>query len=71
MLRLMVLKGYVEAKLGQRGAAIVEYALLLAFVSIIAAALLGSDSNSITTAITGVITKIGTLLGKAEDGAAS
>lgn len=66
MLRLMTLKAYVEAKLGQRGAAIVEYAMLLAFVAIVAAAFLG-EGDGIVGKIANIVSNINGLL---EQGAA-
>lgn len=51
--------------LSERGQGIVEYALILAFVTIIAAALINSDGLQNT--ISGVIQKVKDLLDKAQN----
>lgn len=51
--------------LSERGQGIVEYALILAFVTIIAAALINSDGLQNT--ISGVIQKVEDLLDKAQN----
>lgn len=65
MLKLQSIKAYVEVKLGQKGAAIVEYALLLAFVAIIGAVLLGD--NGLSDHITTIINNITGLMGTAAE----
>ena len=57
---------YLKARyLSERGQGIVEYALILAFVTIIAAALINSDGLQNT--ISGVIQKVKDLLDKAQN----
>lgn len=54
-----MVKSYVEAKLGQKGAAMTEYAIILGFVAVVAAVVFASDSsNGISSAITGLFSKV-------------
>lgn len=55
-----MVKSYVEAKLGQKGAAMTEYAIILGFVAVVAAVVFASGDNStgIAAAIKNVFTKI-------------
>ena len=64
LLQVKNFRFWMQAKMGQRGAALVEYAVLLAFVAVIAAAFIGGD-NSISASIKTIIKNIGTLLGTA------
>ena len=58
---------WMKAKMGQRGAAITEYVVLLAFVCVIGYALLGSDTTGLSKSIEGVIKKVTAMLGVASD----
>lgn len=51
---------WMKAKMGQRGAAITEYVVLLAFVCVIGYALL--SKGGLDTKITTIINKVGILL---------
>ena len=54
---------YLQAKLGQRGAEMVEYALVLACVCAVGAvvyAVNGTDANTLRTVINSLWTSIGT-----------
>lgn len=55
-----MVKSYVEAKLGQKGAAMTEYAIILGFVAVVAAVVFASSDSStgISSAITGLFTKV-------------
>ena len=64
LLQIKNFRFWMKAKMGQRGAALVEYAVLLAFVAVIAAAFIGGD-GSISASIKTIIKNIGTLLGTA------
>ena len=57
---------WMKAKMGQRGAAITEYVVLLAFVCVIGYALLDSTDDGLTKSIGAVITKVTEMLGDAE-----
>lgn len=46
MLRLSIVKGWLQAKVDQRGAAMTEYALILAFVVIIASVALATNNDA-------------------------
>ena len=65
LLQIKNFRFWMKAKMGQRGAALVEYAVLLAFVAVIAAAFIGGDTGSISASIKTIIKNIGTLLGTA------
>lgn len=58
---------WMKAKIGQRGAALVEYAVLLAFVAIVAAAFISGDTTNGTIAgnAKAIIDKINGLLNTA------
>ena len=49
---------WMKAKMGQRGAALVEYAILLAFVAVVALAFMGNADASLAKSIEAIITKI-------------
>lgn len=54
-----MVKSYVEAKLGQKGAAMTEYAIILGFVAVVAAVVFASNgSTGISSAITGLFSKV-------------
>lgn len=54
-----MVKSYVEAKLGQKGAAMTEYAVILGFVAVVAAVVFASGNDAgIASAIKNVFTKI-------------
>ena len=57
-------KSKIGKLLDEKGSAMVEYAILLAFVAVIAAAFIGGN-NSISASIKTIIKNIGTLLGTA------
>ena len=58
---------WMQAKMGQRGAALVEYAVLLAFVAIVAAAFISGDNTNgtIATNAEAIVNKINGLLSTA------
>ncbi len=56
---------WMKAKMGQRGAAITEYVVLLAFVCVIGYGLL--SQGGLSNAIDGVIKKVIAMLGVASD----
>lgn len=58
---------WMQAKMGQRGAALVEYAVLLAFVAIVAAAFISGDktNGTIATNAEAIVNKINDLLSTA------
>ena len=74
LLQVKNFRFWMQAKMGQRGAAIVEYAILLAFVAIIGAAFLGAGTatggQSMSSSITSIINTVRGLLQTA-DGDAS
>lgn len=65
LLQIKNFRFWMKAKMGQRGAALVEYAVLLAFVAVIAAAFL--TEGSLAGSITGIIDRIETILSSAKD----
>lgn len=62
---------WMQAKMGQRGAALIEYAILLAFVAVIGAAFIGSDEGTLAKSITDIIDNIKTLLSSASSASSS
>lgn len=60
---------WMQAKMGQRGAALVEYAVLLAFVAVVAAAFIGNANDSIAVHAKNIVTRINTLLTTADTNA--
>lgn len=63
---------WMQAKMGQRGAALVEYAILLAFVAIVGTAFIGgSGGSTIAGSAKAIVDKISALLGKANNAAPS
>ena len=71
LLQIKNFRLWMQAQMGQRGAAITEYVVLLAFVCVIGYALLGSDSTGLSASIGNVITKVTLMLGTASDKASS
>ena len=65
LLQIKNFRFWMKAKMGQRGAALVEYAVLLAFVAVIATAFLGTDQSSLAKSIEGIIEGIGKVLNTA------
>ena len=65
LLQIKNLHFWMQAKMGQRGTALVEYAILLAFVAVIGAAFIGSSDGTLAGNITKIVTKIKDLLGTA------
>ena len=65
LLQIKNFRFWMKAKMGQRGAALVEYAILLAFVAVIGAAFIGSSDGTLAGSITKIVTKIKDLLGTA------
>lgn len=66
LLQVQNFRFWMKAKMGQRGAALVEYAILLAFVAVVATAFLGDEDGSIAQSIQNIIDKIVGVLGEAE-----
>ena len=66
LLQIKNFRFWMKAKMGQRGAALVEYAILLAFVVVVGTAFVGSDSASIAVYAKNIVTKVQTLLQKAD-----
>ena len=62
LLQIKNFRFWMKAKMGQRGAAIVEYAILLAFVAVIGAAFIGKGSGTLAGNITKIIDDIKNLL---------
>lgn len=71
LLQIKNFRFWMKAKMGQRGAALVEYAILLAFVAVIAVAFMGSADSSIAGSIQRITTKIAGLLDSAAGNAES
>ena len=65
LLQIKNFRFWMKAKMGQRGAALVEYAVLLAFVAVIAAAFIVGDTGSISASSKTIIKNISKLLGTA------
>lgn len=67
LLQIKNLHFWMQSKMGQRGAALVEYAILLAFVAIVGTAFVSADGNtaSIATSAKSIVDKIRTLLSDA------
>lgn len=60
LLQVQNFRFWMKSKMGQRGAALVEYAVLLAFVAVIGAAFL--DEGGLSQSINNIIDAIGRLL---------
>ena len=72
LLQIKNFRCWMKAKMGQRGAALVEYAILLAFVAIVGTAFISGDGTySIAGSAKSIIDKISKLLGKADANAPS
>ena len=69
LLQIKNFRFWMQAKMGQRGAALVEYAVLLAFVSVIAVSFLGN--GAMAGSIKGIIKKISDLLNLANQNASN
>ena len=67
LLQVMNFRLWMKEKLGQRGAALVEYAILLAFVAVIGATFLAGDG--LTDKIKSIIGTVKSLLGTAASNA--
>ena len=65
LLQIKNFRFWMKAKMGQRGAALVEYAILLAFVAVIGAAFIGSTDGSLAGNINKIVDSIKSLLGQA------
>ena len=65
LLQVQNFRFWMKSKMGQRGAAITEYVVLLAFVCVIGYALLDSKNTGLAKSIEGVIGKVTTMLGEA------
>ena len=65
LLQIKNFRFWMKAKMGQRGAALVEYAILLAFVAVIGAAFIGSSDGTLAGNITKIVDNIKGLLGQA------
>ena len=70
LLQIKNFRFWMKAKMGQRGAALVEYAILLDFVAIVGTAFISGDgSGSIASHAKNIIDKITGLLNTAETNA--
>ena len=58
LLQVQNFRLWMQAKMGERGAALVEYAILLAFVAVIAIAFIGNGTDGLSNKIESIITKI-------------
>lgn len=65
LLQVQNFRFWMKSKMGQRGAAITEYVVLLAFVCVIGYALLDSSSSGLTGSIEAVIGKVTDMLSEA------
>ena len=66
LLRVLNFRLWMQERMGQRGAALVEYAILLAFVAIIGTVFItGDSSGSMADKIKAILTKIVGLLNTA------
>ena len=69
LLQIKNFRFWMQAKMGQRGAALVEYAILLAFVAVVGTAFInGTGSGTIAGSAKNIIDKISNLLVKADTG---
>ena len=62
LLQIKNFRFWMQAKMGERGAALVEYAILLAFVAVVAIAFIGDGSTGLSNKIESIITKIKNVL---------
>lgn len=69
LLQVQNFRFWMKSKMGQRGAALVEYAVLLAFVAVVAAAFIGTGNDTIANHAKNIVIKINSLLGTAETNA--
>ena len=67
LLQVQNFRLWMQAKMGERGAALVEYAILLAFVAVVAIAFIGDGSTGLSNKIESIITKIKDVLTYADD----
>lgn len=58
LLQIKNFRFWMRAKMGQRGAALVEYAILLAFVAVVATAFIGDSDGSMAQSIRNIIDNI-------------
>ena len=66
LLQIKNFRFWMKAKMGQRGAALVEYAILLAFVALVGAAFIdGSNGATIAGSAKSIVDKVSALLGRA------
>ena len=67
LLQIKNFRFWMKAKMGQRGAALVEYAILLAFVALVGAAFIdGSAGTTIAGSAKSIVDKVSALLGRAD-----
>lgn len=71
LLQIKNFRFWMKAKMGQHGAALIEYAILLAFVAVIGAAFIGSGDGTLAKSITDIIENIKTLLSSASASSSS
>lgn len=71
LLQVQNFRFWMKSKMGQRGAAITEYVVLLAFVCVIGYALLSSSTSGLSKSIGDVITKVTDMLGVASSTASN
>lgn len=65
LLQVQNFRFWMKSKMGQRGAAITEYVVLLAFVCVIGYALLDSSDAGLAETIKGVVEEVKKMLGVA------
>lgn len=65
LLQVQNFRFWMKSKMGQRGAAITEYVVLLAFVCVIGYALLDSGTSGLSGSISAVVEKVVAMLGVA------
>lgn len=66
LLQVQNFRFWMKSKMGQRGAAITEYVVLLAFVCVIGYALLDSSNTGLAETIKGVVGEVKEMLGVAK-----
>ena len=71
LLQIKNFRFWMKAKMGQRGAALVEYAILLAFVAVVGVAFIGNGTGNIAAHASAIVKKINDILKTAESQANS
>lgn len=62
LLQVQNFRLWMKATMGQRGAALVEYAILLAFVAVVGAAFVGAANDSIAYYAEQIVNRVAALL---------